>query len=100
MRKTVHMRRINFQCLGIIWTLFTCVMYKIALHELDVLLHQIGAGIDVGFFKLVITTNSSWSTGDSIFLYLLGALLLQGIGLFLAIREARQTDGSGDKDPS
>ena len=90
MKKTFHRHHISFQFESIIWTLATCVFYKLALFKAAVLARAVGVNIDIGFFILSIDSSAfSYTICDYIFLSLLCLIVLQGIGFTYAIKESK-----------
>jgi len=90
MKKTFHRYHINFQFESIVWTLATCVFYKIALFKIAVLARRVGVYIDIGFFKLTIDSSAfSQIIIDYIFVSMLCSIILQIIAFVFAVKESK-----------
>ena len=95
MKVSVRKHRLSYQVQSIIWTLFTCVMYKMLLSELAVLVGRNGVSMDVSVFKVVVVAGGSTCViADYVFVVMLASLVFQGLGVVFAIREARAKSAS------
>lgn len=90
MKKPLQEYRFNFQIQGIIWSVITCVFYKLFLNELAVIARRAGISINVGFLKLIVgMETSAYTVYDYVMLILLASVVLQCVGIILAIKEKR-----------